>query len=368
MFKRRKKASQNLSSGNHFNYGLAGLTLFLCFFGLLMIYEASAVGALRDFQDKFHYARDQLRWILAGVVIMIFFSNFNYHFLYNLSLPLVLLEIVLLFAVFIPGLGAQSLGASRWLNLRIFSFQPSELAKIILVIYLSAWLSAKEKRRLLAFFLLIGIFGGLIILQPDMGTAMILSITAVFIYFASGAPIWHFVSILIIGFLTVFSLIKIAPYRFNRFLSFLKPGSDPLGISYHINQIMIALGTGGFFGVGLGKSRQKFAYLPEATTDSIFAIIGEELGFLGASVLIISLFMIFFKGYKIAALAGDKFGNLLGIGLTLYLFFQASINLAGMVSLLPLTGVPLPFISYGGSSLVISMMAVGILLNIDKQS
>lgn len=349
-----------------FPYGLFFMVLALSFFGLLMIYEASSVVAIRDFGDKFYFARDQFKWMVLGIGVMLFLANFDYRLLYKLSLPLLILEILFLLAVFIPGIGVRSLGASRWLNFRFVSFQPSELAKIVLMIYLSAWLSSKEKGRLTAFFILMVIFGGLIVLQPDMGTMIILSLTAIFIYFLSGAPIWHFIIIGISAFFGMAGLIKIVPYRMNRWLAFLNPQSDPLGVSYHINQILISLGSGGFWGLGIGKSRQKFAYLPEATTDSIFAIIAEEFGFIGSLILIICLFLLFYQGYKIALGRTDKFGRLLGFGLTLYLFFQTVINLMGILALIPLTGVPLPFISYGGSSLIVSMMAIGIILNIGR--
>lgn len=366
MFKRKPKIKKQLFS-KQFNYSLFLIVIFLSFFGLLMIYETSSVSALYNFGNKFYFAQEQLRFIIFGIILMIFLANFDYHRLFNFSLPFILIEIILLILVFIPGIGVRTLGASRWLNFRFISFQPAELAKISLVIYLSAWFSSKEKRRLLAFFILMTIFGGLIMLQPDMGTAIILSLTSVFLYFIVGSALWQLVLIFIMGFSSLFILIKIAPYRLSRFLSFLNPKTDTLGISYHINQILIALGSGGFWGVGLGKSRQKFAYLPEATTDSIFAIIGEEFGFFGCFFLLLIYLYIFYKGYKIAVASRDKFGQLLAMGLTLYLFWQTVINLAGMVSLIPLTGVPLPFISYGGSSLIVAMISIGILLNIEKQ-
>lgn len=346
---------------------LGGTVILLVIFGILMIYNASAVSALGDFGDKYYYLKEQVKWFGLGLVSLVFFSFFDYRKLYFLSPLILLLSLALLALVFIPGLGVTAYGASRWLNLRFFSFQPSELSKIALVIYLSAWFSEKEKGRLWAFILLSVLLLVLILLQPDMGTAVILAATAFFLYFLSGAPLWHLATLLPITALCGFILIRLSPYRFQRFSSFLNPSDDPLGVSYHLRQILIGLGSGGFLGLGLGQSRQKYAYLPESTTDSIFAIIGEEIGFLGATILILFFLFCLWRGFKIAASAPDRFGQILAAGITSWLAVQIFINLSAMVALIPLTGVPLPFISYGGSSLVVAMSGVGILLNISRQ-
>ncbi len=200
-----------------------------------------------------------------------------------------------------------------------------------------------------------------------MGTAFIIIAVSLAVYFISGAAIKQFLALLPVSIVGVVGLALSAPYRFRRLTTFLNPGSDPLGASYHIRQILIGLGSGGLFGVGLGKSRQKFAYLPEATTDSIFAIIAEELGFIGASILILIFFLLIYRGFKISQKAPDNFGKLLGSGITAWIAIQTLVNLSSMVALVPLTGIPLPFISYGGSSLVVIMTASGILLNIERE-
>lgn len=348
----------------HLLFAVFSLTTF----GVLMVYDASSVSALRDFGDKYYFLREQAKWLIFGAFAFLVASIFDYRRLYNFSPFLLLATIVLLATVFIPGIGVKAYGASRWLNFRLFTLQPSELTKLTLVIYLSAWFSSKEKGRFLAFALLCGLLLGLVVIQPDMGTAIILAAVAVILYFLSGAPIWHFIALLPVLFAGAVALIRIAPYRFQRIITFFNPNADPLGASYHLRQILIALGSGGIFGLGLGQSRQKYEYLPESMTDSIFAIIGEELGFLGSTVLILIFLFIIWRGFKISQKAPDNFGKLLAAGITSWLGVQAFMNLAAMVALIPLTGIPLPFISYGGSSLVVALVGVGIIFNISRQS
>ncbi len=342
-------------------------TVFVCLIGLLFIFEASGVSAARTFGDKYYFFREQSIWFATGFVIMIFVSFFDYHRLYKLALPIMGVTIFLLLAVFIPGLGVKALGAHRWLNLRFSTVQPAEIAKLALIIYLAAWLSIKEKGRLFAFIILMGIVVGLVVIEPDLGTAIIICLVALSIYYISGAPIWHFAALIPLTAGATFLLAIISPYRFRRLITFLNPSTDPLGISYHIRQVLLALGSGGIFGLGLGKSRQKFEYLPEAMTDSIFAIFAEELGFIGSFALIIIFLFIIWRGIRIAAHAPDRFGQLLAFGIISWIGFQTIINLGAMVALVPLTGVPLPFISYGGSNLVMTLVGVGILLNISRQ-
>ncbi len=347
---------------------LLGSVIFLLFFGVLMVYNASSVSALRDFGDKFYFLKEQIKWVILGLLALGFFTFFDYRLLYKFSPLILIIAILGLVLVFVPGLGMKASGAHRWINLGVAILQPSEFAKLALIIYLSAWFASKEKGRLLAFGLLLGVFVGLILLEPDMGTAVILGAVAIVLYFLSGAPFWHFLSFAPLVLFCVFALTKIAPYRAKRLTTFLDPASDPLGASYHLRQILISLGSGGLFGVGLGASRQKYSYLPESTTDSIFAVIGEELGFFGSTILIFIFIFIFIRGFKVAFLAKDQFGKLLAVGLSSWLAVQTLVNLGSMTSLNPLTGVPLPFISYGGSALISEMIGVGILLNIRKQN
>jgi len=342
--------------------------IFLTLFGLLMIYDASSFVAFRDFADKYHYIKGQLFWVVLGFGFLTAFTFFDYHRFYNLSLPLILASLALLVMVFVPGIGVKLLGAHRWINLKVFLLQPTEFVKLSLGIYLAAWFSKKEKGRFLAFSLLLGLLLMLIILQPDMGTAIVIMCEALVMYFLSGGNILYFTSAVpLIGILG-FLLIKSSPYRAQRLATFLNPNQEVLTSSYHVKQILIALGNGGVFGVGLGNSLQKYAYLPENTTDSIFAIIAEELGFIGATILICVLAVVVWRGFRIAAKAPDNFGRLLAGGITTFLAVQMIINLGAQTVLLPLTGIPLPFISYGGSALIVDLCAVGILLNIARQS
>lgn len=336
-------------------------------FGLLMIFDASSFISFRDFGTKYHYSTEQLLWMVLGFAGLGFFSWFDYKKFYALSLPLLLVAIGLLVVVFLPGIGVSVLGAHRWVNLHFFVLQPAEFVKLTLAIYLAAWFSAKEKGRFLAFLLLMGLVLGLVLLEPDMGTAIIILCEAFVLYFLSGGRIMHFIAAIPALGLTGLLLAIVSPYRARRVATFLNPTQDTGSSSYHVRQILIALGSGGWFGVGLGNSLQKYAYLPENTTDSIFAIIAEEIGFVGSLLVIFVLAAIIWCGIKIAIATTDPFGKLLAGGITAFLASQMLINLGAQTALLPLTGVPLPFISYGGSALVVDLCSIGILLNIAKQ-
>ncbi len=338
----------------------------LCLFGLLMVFDASVVSALRDFGDKYHFVREQGIWLILGLILMTIIAYVDYHQWYIYSDFLLLGVAVLLVGVFIPGVGITALGASRWINFRLFVLQPAELTKLALVIYLSSWLSYTKTHRLLPFLGILGFIVGLIVLEPDLGTAIIVTAISITLYFLSGSPLWHFVLLVPVvlcggGLLTI-----VAPYRMERLLTFLNPNNDPLGSSYHIRQVLLSLGSGGIFGLGIGKSRQKYEYLPEASTDSIFAVVGEEFGFLGAVVLISVFVFILYRLVQVSKHASDSFGKLVSAGVACWIAYQAAINLSAMAALLPLTGVPLSFVSYGGSNLVVTLIGVGIVLNISK--
>ncbi len=335
-------------------------------FGMLMIFESSNVVAFKEFADKYFFIKEQLKWFVVGMGGLIITFFLPYKKIYSLSFPLLIITIVSLLAVFIPGLGIKALGAARWLKLGFIKFQPSELAKLVMIFYLSAWFSKKEKGRLLPFLLLIGLVVGLVVLQPDLGTAIILTLIAVSLYFVSGAPIWHFLMLVPAVLVSLAVLILTSAYRFRRLTTFLDPNQDPLGASYHIRQILISLGSGGFWGLGLGSSRQKYQYLPEASTDSIFAIVGEELGFIGSSILVIFMIVFVYRLFLVAKRTSDSYGILMASGIFTLFASHILINLGAIVALFPLTGVPLPFISYGGSNLVVSLTAIGIALNISR--
>ncbi len=347
---------------------LLGIVVFLSLFGLLMIYDASSVRAFIDYGDKYHFLRDQAVWVVLGLITLTFFSIFDYHKLYYFALPLLIVALVSLCMVFIPGIGAGAKGANRWIDLQFMRIQPAEFVKLTLAIYLAAWFSNKEKSRFLAFCLLMGTVLILVLLEPDLGTASIILAQAGIIYFLSGGNIKHLIiSLPIIGLIWVL-LIKIEPYRATRLMNFINLNKSLDNIDYHIKQILIALGSGGIYGLGIGNSRQKYGYLPESMTDAIFPIIAEEIGFIGANILILLFIIIVWRGFVIALKAKDAFGRLLAAGIISFLGMQIIINLGAMTALFPLTGVPLPFISYGGSALLIDMASVGILLNISKNT
>lgn len=344
------------------------LSLLLALFGITMIFNVSSISAISDFNDQYYYVKEQGRWFLLAIGSMVFFSLYDYKRLYALALPLLAGSVLLLLAVFIRGIGIHVLGASRWLDLGFITLQPSELVKLTLIIYLAAWFSHRQTNLLKSFLILILITVGPIILQPDLGSAVVILSICFTMYFLSGAPLWQFLLLIPMIFSGIAFLAISASYRLERVKTFLNPDLDPQGTSYHLRQILIAVGTGGWFGLGLGKSRQKYAYIPEVTTDSIFAVIAEEIGFIGSTVIFILFLFLLFEGIKIAKNAKDDFGRLLAIGFTCALGYQIIINLGAMVSLLPLTGIPLPFLSYGGSSLIISFTMVGILVNISRNS
>src|SRR3989344_4925587 len=270
---RRKYHNITLNTQKKTNdLSLIALVLILIIFGLIMIFESSNVSAFRDFGDKYNFVKDQFSWGILGFIGLIIAMHFDYHKYYKLSVPLILFTIFLLLLVFIPGLGIKALGAHRWIGLAGFSIQPAEFTKLSVVIYLSAWFSTREKGRFLPFLLLVGLLTGLVILEPDLGTAIIILSVSAIVYFSSGAPIIHFLTLLPIGLSSILILALTSPYRLRRLTTFLNPENDPLGASYHIRQILISLGSGGGFGLGLGSSRQKYEFLPQHPTDSIFAI------------------------------------------------------------------------------------------------
>ncbi len=340
----------------------------LSVFGILMVYDSSVAIAIRDFGNQYYYVNEQVKWLVAGFIVLFVFSFIDYHYWYKVALPVLMGTLVLLMAVFLPHVGVSALGAHRWLNFGFFILQPAELAKLTLVVYLSAWFTSRERGRFFSFLLLIGMVVGLVLIEPDLGTSIIIVAIAVILYFASGAPLVHFGILLPILSVALIGLAVISPYRMARLTTFLHPNEDIQGASYQIHQALLALGSGGWLGVGVGQSRQKYSYLPEANTDSIFAIIGEELGFIGASAVILAFIFLIWRGFRIAKRAPDRFGTLIALGMTAWIAVQTTINLSAMAALMPLTGVPLPFISYGGSSLIIMLAAVGILLNVSRKA
>lgn len=362
------------SQKSSFDLLLLAATAALVVSGLIAIYDASVVTAFRDFSDKFYFFKNQLLWAALGSISLGFFSLYDYQRLLKFATPLYLISVILLILVLVPHVGTEVLGARRWINIGSFTFQPSEFVKLSIILYTTALLTKIQEYKLkisdaaLIYFLPVAVVTGLIVIQPDLGTGLILLALAIFIYFAAGSPIWHFLVTLPVLASGGILAIIFEPYRLERIKAFLDPNYDPQGASYQINQIIIALSSGGLLGVGLGGSRSKFEFIPEVHNDAIFAVIIEELGFVGGLILISLFVFLIIRAIKIAREATNYSGKLLATGLVGLISIQALFNLASVVALVPLTGIPLPFISYGGSSLLVTMVAVGILENIKRQS
>lgn len=344
------------------------LPIILACIGVFFVFEASSVRSFTESGDSFRYLKLQFAWMTIGIVLMVIFSHFDYRKLYAFSFIFMLGTIILLSVVLIPGLGHSAGGARRWIDLGFFKLQPTEFAKAATLIYLSSWFINPEKKRFFSFLVLLGLLMLLIILQPDMGTAIVIFSLSISIYYLAGSDLHYLLMLLPVAAGGFYVLAKTSPYRFRRIMAFFNPELDPLGITYHLNQILISLSAGGVIGRGFGASRQKYLFLPEAHTDSIFAIIGEEVGFIGTVALIVVFGWFLLNLYKVSVHAKDRFGKLLSGGIFALFGFQMIINLGSMVNLIPLTGVPLPFISYGGSHMLTSFMLVGIALNIAKQN
>jgi len=338
--------------------------LLLVFVGLVAVADASAPQALNIFNDKYRFLKDQLIWAAVGLIALFAAAKINYRFWEKIALPFFLVTILLLVAVLIPGVGMKALGARRWISVGPIFFQPSELAKFGLVLFLAKLVSKKKPSVL--FFIPLVITAGLIMLEPDLGTTVVIASFGMILLFASRINFFHFAALGILGVLAVFLSIITSSYRKARLATFLQETQDPLGRSYHIRQILLALGSGGFFGVGLGQSRQKYLFLPEAANDSIFAVIAEEVGFIGALVLLSILTFFIIRALRTAKHAPCVFSQFLALGIAAWIGSQTILNIASMIALIPLTGIPLPFISYGGSSLISVLFATGILLNISK--
>ncbi|HPN96262.1 MAG TPA: putative lipid II flippase FtsW [Candidatus Moranbacteria bacterium] len=344
-------------------------------FGLVMIASAGIAYSRSRFGDSYFFFKHQLLYgVLPGLLVLYITQKIDYNFWKKISFPFFVASIIFLVLVFVPGIGSRIYGASRWIQLGSFSFQPSEMLKLSLVLYLAAWLENRKEQikdfyeGLIPFVAIVALISFLLVKQPDMGTLGVIVFISMAIFFLSGARVSHIFSIGFFGALALFILIKLESYRMDRLMVFLHPELDPRGIGYQINQALLALGSGGFFGVGLGHSIQKFNYLPEPVGDSIFAIIGEELGFIGALFLILLFLFFALRGLKISKKAPDRFSRLVACGIVSWIIFQAFINISAISGLIPLTGIPLPFISYGGTSLTFLMAGVGILLNISKQT
>jgi len=343
-------------------------------FGLVMVFSASEVQGWLWFHNPAYYFEHQLIWLGLGVVLLVAAANIDYHRLRPLAWPLGIVTVVLMVLVLLPHFGVEVNGARRWLRLGPLQMQPAELAKIAAIVFMALWLERHRDRLsslengVVPFLALLGFTILLVILERDLGTTMIVAGILLAQFLVAGGRKRHVLLLLLIMALCVYIFIRMEPYRLHRILAFIDPWSDPLNTGFQAIQSVVALGSGGFAGVGLGHSIQKYQWLPFAHTDFIFAIVGEETGLLGTSA-VLALFGLFaYRGYRVALKAPDAFGSLLACGVTTWIALQAMINIAAVTVTLPTTGIPLPFISYGGSSLAIALLAVGILINVSTQS
>jgi len=352
--------------------GLAISTIVLLCTGIVMIYSASAIYAYENLGDSAYYLKRHLIYVLIGMLSCFFVMSIDYHKFQKAAKPLVLFSAVLLLLLLIPGVAKQVGGARRWFRFAGLSFQPSELAKFAIIIYVAEFLSRK-KSEISSFFhgflpvlLVVGFVSGLILIQPDLGSVLAILGVCFIMFFIGGVNLKHMISVILACLPMVYFLIFSVPYRRRRIFAFLDPWSDPQGSGFQIIQSLVALGSGGFLGMGLGQGKQKLLYLPAAYTDFIFSIIGEELGFVGTFSVVIVFLIFLVQATKISLKAKDSFGQFLAFGLVSGLVLEAIVNMGVATSLLPTKGLPFPFISYGGTALVFNMVYVGLILNIGR--
>ena len=372
-----------MRKANHLDYILAGTSLLLIVLGFLILASASATISQKVFGNTTHFLFHQIIiGLIPGLILGYITFRLPLYLLKKWSFYLLLINFVAMLFVFLPKIGVSSGGARRWINLGFTCFQPSEFLKITFLLYISAWIdkrtkiknklftkkNIKNKQVLFPFLVILGVTSLLLILQPDISTLGIIVATAALVYFLSETPLSHIALMIFTGLVGLLLLIKTTPYRFNRFLIFINPDIDPMGIGYQVKQALIAIGSGGILGQGLGENLKKLGFLPHPASDSVFAIFSAETGFIGSFFLIFLFLSFLWRGFKIAKSSKNKFSRLVAAGISFWIVTQAFINIGSMIGILPLTGIPLPFISYGGSSLIAELIGTGILLNISKSS
>jgi len=351
---------------------IAVIITFLVSIGITMIYSSSGVYALEELGDKTYYLNRHLLFLCIGLLTSFAILAFDYRELRTIAKPLMIFVLIMLVLVLIPGIGKASFGARRWFRIGAFHFQPSEFAKLALLIYVADFLARKQNKikdffeGFLPLIIVMGLFCLLIVKQPDLGNSILIAAIVLIVMFAAGAQITHIGILVLLASPALILLIVMVPYRLRRIMAFLNPMDDVQGVGFQLAQSQIALGSGGLFGVGLGKSAQKLFYLPAAHTDFIFSIIGEELGLLGTLGVVFLFAAFIWQGARIAKRITDPFGHYLAFGIIVMIGLQAVINIGVSIGAFPTKGLPLPFISYGGSALIFNMMAVALLLNISR--
>jgi cell division protein FtsW len=377
---------------------LLGIIGVLIMLGILILAGISAPLSQQKIGNPTYFLFHQILFgIIAGIIAGFIFYKIPLSLIKKYAPGLLLINIFFLGLVFVPMLGISSAGAHRWINLGFVSFQPSEFLKIFFILYLASWLTSKHKninsanrkfrfynpkqkilslnlnklfdtlsKTFFPFLVILGFIGIFLIKQPDASTLGIIALVAGIMYFSIGTPLWHSILIFLMGAGSLYALVKTAPYRMNRFMVFLNPEIEPMGIGYQLKQSLIAIGSGGILGLGLGMSRQKFVFLPQSMSDSIFSIFAEETGLAGGLILIFLFLLFLWKCFNLAKKTSDEFSRLVCLGISSWITIQAFINISAMAGIFPLTGIPLPFISYGGSHIIAELIGVGILLNISK--
>jgi cell division protein FtsW len=349
------------------------MVVALTCFGVVMVYSASSIMATKKFHDGFYFLKRQGIYAILGFAAMAFAMRIDYNFWRKAAVPILLGCLVLLLAVLIPGIGGSAGGSSRWIRLPGFSFQPSEFAKIAFIMYMAYSLDKKQDKvrffssGFLPYMVVLAVMLLLLLKQPDLGSSLTLGAVAMVMLFAAGTRLSYIFSMILLALPFLYYAVMHVDYRRRRIMAFLNPWEDPTNTGFQIIQSWIAVGTGGIFGQGLGEGKQKLFYLPEAHTDFIFSVVGEELGFIGVMVIASMFFLLVHRGIRVALYAEDNFGRSLAFGISTLIGLEAFVNIAVVTGIFPTKGLALPFISYGGSSLIITLFAVGILLNISSR-
>ena len=351
---------------------IAVIVTLLISLGITMIYSSSGIYAMQELGDKTYFLSRHILFLMIGLLAAFAVMAVDYRDLQKIAKPMMLVAIALLVLVLIPGIGKASFGARRWFKLGLFNFQPSEFAKIAVLIYTADYLARKQNKirnfwnGFLPLIMVMGLFSLLVVKQPDLGNAILIAVIILILMFAAGAKVLHIGLLTVLASPALFFLIVRVPYRLKGIIAFLDPWKDAQGVGFQLSQSQIALGSGGIFGVGLGKSVQKLFYLPAAHTDFILSIIGEELGLIGTYVVVVLFAVFIWQGARIAKRTDDPFGHFLAFGIIVLIGLQAVVNIGVSIGAFPTKGLPLPFISYGGSALIFNMIAVALLLNISR--
>lgn len=363
-------AKQNDGTAGRPDYALLVLTAVLAITGLITVYSASFVIGLAEYGDPNYFILRQVAWAILGAILLVVAMQVDYRILRSLAVPIMAVTILMLLSVL--AIGTEGGGARRWLGAGAYTVQPAEFAKLAVIIYLAAWLAAKGRNirstehGLLPFVFIIGSVAVLIVLEPNLGTALVILLVTITMFWVAGATFLQMAALGTTGVACTAFLATAAGYRLDRLYSYIHAESDPLGRGFQTLQSLISLGNGGWTGLGLGTSRGKFFYIPESHTDGVFAVLGEEAGIIATSMVVLLFVILMVRGYHVARRAPDDFGTLVATGITTWICAQALLNIGGVTRVIPLTGVPLPFLSYGGSALASVMLAMGVLLNISR--